>query len=41
MYVVPKDGIYQLLCACCVRPYVGKRADLYAGTRFGKETLKL
>jgi hypothetical protein len=41
MYVVPKDGIYQLLCGQCVLPYAGKRADLYAGTKFGKETLSL
>jgi len=41
MYVVPKDGIYQLLCATCVRPYVSKRADLYGGTRFGAEALNL
>jgi hypothetical protein len=41
MYVVPKDGIYQLLCASCVKPYLPKRADLYRGTKFGSETLKL
>jgi hypothetical protein len=41
MYVVPKDGIYQILCATCVRPYVSKRADLYGGTRFGTEALNL
>lgn len=35
LYVVPKDGIYQVLCAGCVGPYVSKRADLYAGTPFG------
>ena len=40
MYGVPKDGIYQLLCAACARPYVAKRADLYKGTQFG-EHLKL
>jgi hypothetical protein len=39
MYVVPKEGIYQLLCAACVRPYAAKRADLYGGTEFGN-TLK-
>ena len=41
MYVVPKDGIYQLLCAHCVRPYAGKRADLYGGTEFGRNQLKI
>jgi ribosomal protein S26 len=40
MYVVPKDGIYQLLCASCATPYVGKRGDLYRGTQFG-EALKI
>jgi hypothetical protein len=35
LYVVPKDGIYQVLCARCVGPYVSKRSDLYAGTPFG------
>ncbi len=41
MYVVPKDGIYQLLCATCVQRYLPKRSDLYKGTQFGSETLKL
>ncbi|HWE51391.1 MAG TPA: hypothetical protein VG273_16485 [Bryobacteraceae bacterium] len=41
MYVVPKDGIYQLLCAACVRPYLPKRQDLYRGTQFGTDVLKL
>ena len=41
MYVVPKDGIYQLLCAGCVKPYLPKRKDLYRGTKFGTETLKI
>jgi hypothetical protein len=40
MYGVPKDGIYQLLCAACVRPYVARRADLYKGTQFA-HNLKL
>ena len=40
MYVVPKDGVYQVLCVGCVGPYVSKRADLYAGTAFGS-ALKL
>ena len=37
MYVVPKDGLLQLLCASCVRPYVDKRTELFKGTQFGKE----
>jgi len=41
VYVVPKDGIYQVLCLACVRKYTAKRADLYRGTRFGSEVLKL
>ena len=36
LYVVPKDGLYQLLCKQCVVPYVKKRADLYKGTEFGQ-----
>lgn len=35
MYVVPKDGIYQVVCSTCFRPYVAKREDLYGGTPFG------
>ncbi len=41
MYVVPKDGIYQIHCALCVREYVRKRSDIYRGTQFGSEVLKL
>jgi hypothetical protein len=41
MWVVMKDGIYQLLCKGCVAPYVVKRADLYKGTQFGREELKI
>lgn len=41
MYVVPKDGIYQVLCALCVRPYVSARGDLYRGTAFGTKALKI
>ena len=41
MYVVQKDGIYQLLCATCCDQYLPKRADLYKGSQFGSETLKL
>lgn len=41
LYVVPKDGIYQVLCSLCLRAYVPKRADLYRGTSFGAEHLNL
>lgn len=41
MFVVPKDGIYQVLCAACAAPYTAKRADLYTGTKFGKDQLKI
>ncbi len=41
MYVVPKDGIYQILCATCIQPYLPKRADLYGGTQFGRNVLKI
>jgi hypothetical protein len=41
MYVVPRDGIYQILCRSCVQPYLPKRADLYAGTAFGRNVLKI
>lgn len=40
LYVVPRDGIYQVLCATCIRKYLPMRADLYGGTRFGAEVLK-
>jgi len=36
IYVVPKDGIYQLLCEACVRPYTAKRTDLYGNTEYSK-----
>jgi len=35
LYVVPKDGIYQVLCAVCLRGYLPKRAELYRETAFG------
>lgn len=35
LYVVPREGIYQVLCAPCLKPYVSKRADLYRNTPFG------
>jgi len=41
LYVVPKDGILQLLCIDCVRPYLPKTKELYKGTRFGAEALKI
>ena len=37
MFVVPKDGIYQLLCATCKDRYCRKRSDLYRATQFGQE----
>jgi hypothetical protein len=37
MYVVLKDGIYQLLCAGCKDRYTPKRLDLYQGTAYGAE----
>ena len=40
-YVVPKDGIHQVLCAACKDVYTAKRADLYRGTQFGRQDLKL
>lgn len=41
VFVVPKDGIYQMLCRGCTAPYVGKRSDLYRGTEFGAKILKV
>jgi hypothetical protein len=41
MYVVPKDGIFQLLCIDCVRPHLPKTKELYKGTKFGSQTLKI
>jgi hypothetical protein len=41
LWVIPKDGIYQLLCKRCVQPYLPKRQDLYKGTQFGNDALKL
>jgi hypothetical protein len=39
LYVVPRDGIYQVHCASCMAEYVPKRGDLYAGTPFGHDKL--
>jgi len=36
MFMVPKDGIYQLLCAKCTDAYERKRADLLRGTLYGQ-----
>lgn len=41
MYVVPKDGIMQLLCRSCCQQYVAKRPDLYHGTQFAKSGLNI
>jgi hypothetical protein len=41
LYVVPKDGVLQLLCAGCLPAYVSKRSDLYGGTAFGANALNL
>jgi hypothetical protein len=35
LYVVPRDGIYQVLCRRCCDLYVRSRRDLYKGTEFG------
>lgn len=37
LYVVTKDGIYQVLCDPCIRSYRPKRRDLYRGTVFGHQ----
>lgn len=41
LYVVPKDGMLQLLCRACVAPYLPRRRELFEGTEFGREALKL
>jgi hypothetical protein len=41
MYVVPRDGIYQILCRECAARYLPKRHDLYKGTAFGHAALKI
>lgn len=41
MYVVPKDGIYQVLCRECLPQYTIKRPDLYKGTKYGRHDLNL
>jgi len=35
MCVVPKDGLYQVLCKSCSDAYVRKRVDLFGDTQFG------
>lgn len=37
MYVVPKDGMNQLLCLPCTLAYCRKRPDLYKNTKFWTE----
>lgn len=37
MSIVPKDGIYQVICELCAEKYFPKRADLLAGTDFGRQ----
>jgi hypothetical protein len=37
MYVVPKDGINQMLCHSCTLAYAAKRPDLYKNTKFWTE----
>jgi hypothetical protein len=41
MYVMPRDGIMQLLCTKCAREYLPARKDLFKGTQFGTEVLKI
>jgi hypothetical protein len=41
VFIVAKDGIYQMLCAQCARAYVPKTPNLYKGTKFGSEVLHL
>jgi hypothetical protein len=36
IFIVPKDGIYQMLCEECKNAYVVLRPDLYRNTEFGK-----
>lgn len=40
MYVVPKDGIYQVLCKVCCDRYIERRKDIWRKTEFG-DRLKL
>lgn len=37
MSLVPKDGIYQILCKTCADEYARKRRDLYGPTQYGQE----
>jgi hypothetical protein len=41
MYVVPKDNFLALLCRECVKPYLPKQKQLFKGTQFGAESLKI
>jgi hypothetical protein len=40
IFIVPKDGINQMLCAQCKDAYVLLRSDLYRNTKFG-DSIKL
>ncbi len=40
IYVVPKDGIQQMLCERCAIPYTHQRKDLYRGTEYGNQLEK-
>lgn len=37
LWLVPKDGIYQILCTQCREAYEQKRADLLADTAYGRQ----
>lgn len=37
MYVVQKDGIYQVICQTCNEKYLPLRRDLFRDTLFGKQ----
>lgn len=41
MVLVQKDKIYQVLCGACADGYLPKRSELFKGTKFGSETLKV
>ena len=39
--LVPKDGIYQLLCRRCEEAYALQRKEMFVGTEHGADVLKL
>lgn len=39
--LVPKDGLYQVMCGTCSDAYLPKRVELFKGTQFGQEHLKV